>query len=107
MEIVFHSHHAAVSDHLRRLAQRGLDRIARRLTRVVSAVVRFEQDGRLRRVEIVLHAPRNRQLVGEGNGRYFGPALTAALERVASQTNHVKRPPKQRANRRVRRVARS
>lgn len=103
MEIVFHSHHAAVSDHLRRMAQRGLDRIERRLTRVVSAIVRFEQDGRLRRVEIVLHAPRNRQLIGEGNGRYFGPALAAALQHVARQTNHVKRPPKQRA----RRLARS
>jgi ribosome-associated translation inhibitor RaiA len=107
VDIVFHSHHASVSDHLRRSAQRGLDRLGRRLTRAVSAVVRFEEDGRLRRVEIVLHAARNRRIVGEASGRYFGPALAAALARVVAQTNHVKRPPKQRARDAARRAARS
>jgi ribosome-associated translation inhibitor RaiA len=107
VEIVFHSHHAAVPDHLRRAAQRGLDRIARRLTRAVSAVVRFEEDGRLRRVEIVLHVARNRRIVAEASGRYFGPALAAALAHVAARANHVKRPPKQRARAAARRVART
>jgi ribosome-associated translation inhibitor RaiA len=97
VEIVIHSHHATVSDHLRRAAQRGIEKVARRLTRTVDAVVRFEQDGPLRRVEIVLHAARSRRIVAEATGRYFGPALAAALARAATKTNHLKRPPKDRA----------
>jgi len=99
LEIVFHSHHAAVSDHMRRRAQRGIEKVARRLTRVWTAVVRFEGDGRLRRVEIVLHAPRNRKLIAEGTAKFFGPALAAALARMEARTNHAKRPPKERARR--------
>ena len=105
MEIVFHSHHASVSDRLRRSAQLGIEKIVRRLTRTVDAVVRFEQDGPTRRVEIVLHAPRSRRIVAEGTARYFGPALAAALAHVKTQTNHVNRPPKERARRAKRRVA--
>jgi hypothetical protein len=63
------------------------------------ATVRFEEDGRLHRVEIVVHAARGRKLVAEGTGRYFGPALAAALAHLESQTDHVRRPPKSRRRR--------
>ena len=102
MEIVFHSHHARVSDHMRRRAQRGVEKMARRLTRAVSAVVRFEEDGRERRVEIVVHAAHNRRLVANGIARFFGTALADALARMGTQTNHAKRPAKDRARRRAR-----
>jgi ribosome-associated translation inhibitor RaiA len=102
VEIVFRSHHTQVSDHMRRRAELAVEKVARRLTRAVSAVVRFEADGRERRVEIVLHAAHNRRLVANGTGRFFGTALAAAVARVEAQTNHAKRPAKERARRAAR-----
>lgn len=99
MEIMFHSHHAEVSDHMRRRAQRGIEKVARRLSRAVDAIVRFEGDGPLRRVEIVLHAPRSRKLVAAGEGRFFGTALAVALSRMEARTGRVKRAAKERARR--------
>jgi hypothetical protein len=42
-------------------------------------------------VEIVLHAPRRRPLVGTGHGRTAGPALSEAAANVASQIGKAKR----------------
>ena len=93
MEIIFHAHHATVSEWMRGRATRGVRKLSARLTRVVNAVVRFEQDGRVRRVEILLHAPKQRDLVATGEARFFGPALATALARLQSQL------PKKRAGR--------
>jgi hypothetical protein len=62
----------------------------------VNAVVRFESDGPTRRVEIVLHTPRRRAMVAEGSARFFGPALTYAIDRLDAQTRQFKRTPKTR-----------
>ena len=85
MDIVIHAHHVQISEYQRERAVRAVRKVARRLGRAVAAVVRFEQDGPTRRVEIVLHAPRQRRLVAEADGRYFGPALTTAAARLAAQ----------------------
>ena len=79
MEILFQSHHAQVSDRMRERARIAVMRLAARLSRAVKAVVRFEEDGPTRRVEIVLHAPRRRAMVAEGSARFFGPALGFAF----------------------------
>jgi ribosome-associated translation inhibitor RaiA len=97
MDVIFHAHHAIVSERLRLRAQRAVERVASRMKRTVDAVVRFEGDGRTRRVEIVLHAPRHRRLIAEGNSRFFGPALGEAIIRLEAQTRHRKRTPKARA----------
>ena len=90
MEIIFHAHHAVISDHMRQRAERAVRRIAGRLARPVSAVVRFEEDGRReRRVEIVLHVAPQRRMVAEGRARFFGVALAAAAERLAAQSSYV------------------
>jgi ribosome-associated translation inhibitor RaiA len=94
VEIVFQSHHADVSQPMRDRARRAVEKLATRLRRAVDAVIRFEQDGPTRRVEIVLHAPRQRRLIAAGEGRYFGPALASAVERLERQTRETKRPPK-------------
>jgi ribosome-associated translation inhibitor RaiA len=91
VEIVFQSHRATVTERMRQRAVRGVEKLARRLTRPVSAVVRFEEDGPVRRVEIVFSAARGRRLVAEGQGRYFGPALAAALAHMDSQARHIRR----------------
>lgn len=89
MDIVFHGHHATISDHMRQRAQSGVRKLTRRIERAVHASIRFEEDGRTRRVEIVLHAPRHRRLVAAAEGRYFGPALASALDRLRAQIGGV------------------
>jgi len=91
MQIIFHSHHASVSDRLRVRAERGVRKLATRLGGAVDAVIRFEGDGRARRVEIVMHAPRHRRLVAEGESRYLGPALAEAIEGLREQVDRARR----------------
>ena len=81
MEIIFHAHHANVSDRMRKRAESAVRRVARRMARAVDGIIRFEQDGPVKRVEIVLHAPRQRDLIARGEGRYFGPAFAGAMRR--------------------------
>lgn len=97
MDIVFHGHRAAVSDHMRQRAAAGVRRLTARMTRAVDASVRFERDGPTRRVEIILHAPRHRRLVAEATSRYYGPALVEALSRLGRQVASVKRTRRSRA----------
>ena len=89
MEIIFHAHHATISDSMRKRAEAGARRIGRLIGRAVDAVIRFEQDGPVKRVEIVLHAPSTRDLVARAESRYFGIALTACLERLGAQVRSV------------------
>jgi ribosome-associated translation inhibitor RaiA len=91
MEIIFHAHHATISSRLQQRAEQGVRKLVQRLGRAVDAVVRFEADGPTRRVEVILHAPRGRRLVAEGQGRYFGPALTMALHRLEAQVLRARR----------------
>jgi ribosome-associated translation inhibitor RaiA len=96
MDVIFHAHHAVISDRVRSRAQNAVERIAARLKRTVDAVVRFEGDGRTRRVEIVLHAPRHRRLVAEGQAPFFGAALANAVRCIEAQLRRSKRTPKAR-----------
>jgi hypothetical protein len=98
MEIVFHNHDAPLSDRMRRRAEQAVRKVARRATRPVDAVIRFQQDGPTRRVELVLHTARRRH-VASSEGRYFGTALADAARRLAMQLDHTKRTPKARAKR--------
>jgi hypothetical protein len=91
VEIIFHAHHAKISDSMRRRAEAGARRIARRTGRAVDAVIRFEQDGPVKRVEIVLHAPPKRDIVARGESRFFGLALTSSLERLSAQVRTLRK----------------
>lgn len=85
MEIIFHAHHANVSDRMRRRAEAAVRKTAQRLARTVDAIIRFEQDGPVKRVEILLHAPRQRDLIARGEGKFFGPAFTTAVDKLSAQ----------------------
>jgi ribosome-associated translation inhibitor RaiA len=91
MQIIFHSHHASVPDRLRTRAEQGVRKLANRLGGTVDAVIRFEGDGRTRRVEIVMHASRHRRLVAGGEGRYLGPALSEAMDGLRDQIDRARR----------------
>jgi ribosome-associated translation inhibitor RaiA len=96
MEIIFHSHHAVISDRMRLRAERAVRHVARKLARAVDAIVRFERDGPTTRVEIVLHASGRRDLIAEGRARYYGPALAEAVARLDAQASSRKRTPRAR-----------
>jgi len=85
VDIIFHAHHAIVSERMRRRAEAAVRKAAVRLGRTVDGIIRFEQDGPVKRVEILLHAPRQRDLMGRGQGRYFGPAFATAMDKLIAQ----------------------
>ncbi len=97
MEIVFQYHDAPVSDNMRRRAEQVLRKVARRANRVVDGVIRFQQDGAARRVELTMHAANGRRYVASADARYFGSALSDAARKLAMQVDHTKRTPKARA----------
>lgn len=99
MEIVFHTHHAEISDRMRRRAESALRKAARRAARPVDAVIRFELDGQSRVVELVLHTASGRRFLARSEGRYFGTVLADAARRLTMQLDHGKRTPKARARR--------
>jgi ribosome-associated translation inhibitor RaiA len=93
VDITVQAHQVEVSSFLRTRAERLILRLASLLKHPVDAVVRFEQDGGgARRVEIVLHTPRKRSLVGAAVNRNPGPALAEAGRRVEAQILRLKRP---------------
>ena len=99
MDIIFHEHHANVSVHMRQRAASGVRRLATRLDRAVDAVVRFEEDGPIRRVEIILRTPRHKRLVAKAEGRFFSPTLGIVLARLRTQIAALKKPARGRAAR--------
>ena len=105
MEIIYHDHHATVPERTRDRAAAGARKCGSRLGFAVDAVIRFENDGPLRRAEIILHAAQHRELVGKSAARSFDTALTAALRKLERQieTRHrVERAKAQRTRRTAR-----
>jgi len=90
---------------MRRRAHAGIRRYGRLIGRAVDAVIRFEQDGPMKRVDIVLHAPSTRDIVARAESRYFGLALTACLDRLGAQVRSVAKTPVTKRTRPVRLAA--
>ena len=97
MELVLHSHNVNVSAVIRERAERLVRRLSPRVGRVVDAIVRFADDGPLRRVEIEVHAAGGRRVVAAGTGRHFGPALARAGSNLRAQCEHTKRTQRERS----------
>jgi ribosome-associated translation inhibitor RaiA len=91
MEIILHAHHAEVTESLRTKAERAIERLATRVRRVVTAIVRFEGDGPSKRVEIVLQAPRRPDIVAHAFDRQYEPALSLAVQRLEAQVARARR----------------
>jgi ribosome-associated translation inhibitor RaiA len=97
MEIVFHVHNADISDRMRRRAESALRKVARRARRPVDGVIRFQQDGARRTVELALHVAGGRRYIARAESRYFGTALSDVTRRLTNQVVHAKRVPRTRA----------
>ncbi len=91
MDIVIHSHHATVSEHMRKRAVKAVERAADRIPRTVEAIIRFEEDGAIKRVTFTLCAPKHHDIMGKAEARFYGPAITAALQKVMTQVNREKK----------------
>jgi ribosome-associated translation inhibitor RaiA len=85
VNVVFHAHHATVSDALQRRAETNVRKLAERLPRAVDATVRFVEDGPARRVEIELRAAPHRHLVAAGTNRLYDVALSEAVTALEAQ----------------------
>ena len=90
MDIVFHAHHAVISDNMRARAARTVAKVATRMPRVTGAVVRFEENSRVRRVVIELHAS-GRKVVADGQAPFFGAALSDAGARLLARVQRERR----------------
>ena len=97
MDVIFQSHNAVISDRLRSRAESIIQKLEPRTARAVRAIVRFEQDGPTRRVEIEMHSSRRRPLISNGYARTYGPALAEAAHNLQAQLARSKRPRKARA----------
>lgn len=97
MEIVFQIHDAPISDRMKSRAEQALRKAARRAARPQDAVIRFQQDGTVRRVEMTLHTAGGRRFVAKADAPYFGTALATAARKLAMQLDHSKRTPKAKA----------
>lgn len=102
MEIVHQIHDADISDRMKKRAELALLKAARRAARPQDAVIRFQQDGAVRRVEMTLHTAAGRRYVARSDAAYFGSALTDAARKLAMQLDHSKRTPKARARKLLR-----
>jgi ribosome-associated translation inhibitor RaiA len=89
MNIVFHAHHAELTERVQRRAERTLTKLAARL-RGADASVRLVGDGPLQRVEVELRPPRRRALVAIGEGRRLEAALADAMTRLESHVAHAR-----------------
>ena len=97
MEISFSHRGITLTDSMLRKAERAIQRAAVRIRRATGATVRFGQQGPERRVEIVFTAPRGVRLVASSSGRYWGPALDAALVKLVRQASKERRTPSRRS----------
>lgn len=99
MELNFSHRGIDLTQSMLKKAERAVRKAAERIPRATGATVRFDADGPERRVEIVFTAPRGTRLVATATGRYWGPALNAALLKLVRQASKERRTPKRRVAR--------
>jgi ribosomal subunit interface protein len=90
MHIVIHGHQTDITESLRERAEDGARKLAEHLQRAVDADIRFEENGLLKTVEIVLHAPKQTRLVAKAEAKHHGPALTEAIAKMDAQIRKIK-----------------
>jgi ribosomal subunit interface protein len=90
MEIVIHGHQTEITDALRLRAEEGARKLAEHLKRAVDADIRFEEEGVMKTVEILLHAPKQTKLVAKAEAKHHSAALTEAIAKLDAQIRKLK-----------------
>jgi ribosome-associated translation inhibitor RaiA len=93
VEIVFSHRGIALTESMLKKAELAILKAAERVPRATGAVVRFEEDGPERRVEIVFTAPQGVRLVASTSGRFWGPALDDAVNKLVRQASRERHTP--------------
>lgn len=90
MEIKTHGHHTEITDSLRIKADDGARKLADHLQRAVNVDIWFGENGVMKTVEIVLHAPKYKNMVAKAESKYHEPALTDAIAKMDAQIRRLK-----------------
>ena len=90
MVIQFHGHQTEITEGFRVKATEGIQKLIEHLGREVDADVWVGEDGVMKTVEVVLHAPRYENLVAKGEAKYHEPALTDAIAKADAQIRKLK-----------------
>ncbi len=90
MDIQIHGHHTELTDSLRLKAEEGARKLADHLKRAVNADIWFAENGVMKTVEIVLHAPKYKNLVAKADAKYHEPALAGAVAKMDAQIRKLK-----------------
>jgi ribosomal subunit interface protein len=90
MEIQFHGHQTEITESLRVRSTEGVNKLVEHLGRPVDADVWFGEDGVMKTVEVVLHAPRYENLVAKSGAKHHEPALTEAVAKLDAQIRKLK-----------------
>lgn len=90
MEIQFHGHQTEITDGLRTKATDGILKLIEHLGRDADADVWVGEDGVMKTVELVLHAPHYENLVAKSDSKYHETALTDAIAKADKQIRKLK-----------------
>ena len=90
MEIQFRGHQTEITESLRTKATDGIRKLIEHLGRAADADVLVGEDGVMKTVDLVLHAPHYENLVAKGESKYHETALTEAIGKVDAQIRKLK-----------------
>ena len=90
MEIQFHGHQTEITDGFRVKATEGIQKLIEHLGREADADVWAGEDGVMKTVELVLHAPHYENLVAKAESKYHETALTDAIAKADKQIRKLK-----------------
>jgi len=74
--------HCDIPDSVRRRTEEQIARLAKYDSRVSSAEVVFEEEKRVRKVEVILSVDRGEPVVARGEGEEFRTALDKVVDRL-------------------------
>lgn len=82
MRIQIAARHCDIPDSVRKRTEEQVTRLAKYDPRVSSAEVVFEEEKRVRKVEIILSVDRGEPVVAHGEGEEFRTALDKVVDRL-------------------------
>lgn len=83
MRIQVAARHCEIPDSVRKRTEEQITRLAKYDPRIASADVVYEEEKRVRRVEVILSIDRGEPVVAKGEGEEFRTALDKVVDRLS------------------------
>lgn len=83
MRIQVAARHCEIPDSVRKRTEEQIARLAKHDPRVAAADVVYEEEKRVRRVEVILSIDRGEPVVAKGEGEEFRTALDKVVDRLS------------------------